>query len=230
MSSARKIFEKQGLHAVALAGLLMLTAAAAGREGVTEGSLWGITTPVWLWAAVAVAIVHQLWVWLCWRLELHKQWLSRHFGDAGFRIYAGGFAVLGPSRVLVIIALAAANQGTLDVNRGAASVLATLMLIPALYLGYSVKRYFGFRRALGADHFDPSYRNLPLVREGIFRFTRNGMYTFGFFVVWLPGLYAASQAALLAAAFNHAYIWVHYFATELPDMRRIHGPDRIDQA
>ena len=38
-----------------------------------------------------------------------------------------------------------------------------------------------------------------------------------------PGLYASSQAALLAAAFNHAYIWVHYFCTELPDMKRIYG-------
>ena len=228
MSAAREIFEKQALHAFALAVLLALTAMTGRREGVSEGSLWGITTPTWLWAAVATAIVHQLWVWLCWRLELHTQWLSRHFGDAGFRIYAAGFAVLGPSRVLVIIALAAANQGTLDVNRTAANGLAMLMLIPALYLFYSVKRYFGFRRALGADHFDPAYRTMPLVREGIFRFTSNGMYTFGFFVVWLPGLYAASQAALLAAAFNHAYIWVHYYVTELPDMRRIYGRDDIE--
>ena len=229
MSSARKIFEKQALHALALAVLLTLTAITARREGVSVGSLWGIATPVWLWVAVGTAIAHQLWVWLCWRLELHTQWLSRRFGETGFRIYAAGFAILGPSRVLLIIALAAANQGTLDVNRAAASVLATLMLIPAIYLFYSVKRYFKFRRALGADHFDSSYRDMPLVREGIFRFTNNGMYTFGFFVVWLPGLYAASQAALLAAAFNHAYIWVHYYATELPDMRRIHGRDHIER-
>ena len=229
MSSARKIFEKQALHALALAVLLTLTAITARREGVSAGSLWGIATPVWLWAAVGIAIIHQLWVWLCWRLELQTQWLSRHFGETGFRIYAAGFAVLGPSRVLLIIALAAANQGTLDVNRAATNVLATLMLIPAVYLFYSVKRYFKFRRALGADHFDSSYRNLPLVGEGIFRFTSNGMYTFGFFVVWLPGLYAASQAALLAAAFNHAYIWVHYYATELPDMRRIYGQDHIER-
>ena len=229
MSSARKIFEKQGLHAVALAALLLLTAAAAGRDAVSAGSLWGIATPLWLRVAVATAIVHQLWVWLCWRLELHMQWLSRRFGETGFRIYAAGFAILGPSRILVIVAVAAANQGTLDVNRTAASGLATLMLIPAIYLFYSVKRYFTFPRALGADHFDAAYRDMPLVREGIFRFTNNGMYTFGFFVVWLPGLYAASQAALLAAAFNHAYIWVHYYATELPDMRRIYGRDHIER-
>ena len=61
----------------------------------------------------------------------------------------------------------------------------------------------------------------------MFRFTRNGMYTFGLLLVWLPGLYAASKAALLAALFHHAYIWVHYACTELPDMRRIYGADAI---
>ncbi len=76
---------------------------------------------------------------------------------------------------------------------------------------------------MGADHFDTAYRSKPLERRGIFRFTRNGMYTFGLLLVWLPGLYAASQAALLAAAFNHTYIWVHYLCTELPDMKRIYG-------
>ena len=99
----------------------------------------------------------------------------------------------------------------------------TALLVPIVYLFYSVARYFTFRRALGIDHFDPSYRTKPLERRGIFRFTRNGMYTFGLLVVWLPGLYAASKAALLAALFHHASIWVHYACTELPDMRRLYG-------
>ena len=49
------------------------------------------------------------------------------------------------------------------------------------------------------------------------------MYTFGLLVVWLPGLLAASKTALLSAAFSHVYIWVHYYCTERPDMRRIYG-------
>ena len=77
---------------------------------------------------------------------------------------------------------------------------------------------------MGIDHFDPSFRTKPFVRQGIFRFTSNGMYVYGFFMLWVPGLWWASTAALAAAAFNHAYIWVHYCATELPDIRRIYGP------
>jgi hypothetical protein len=49
------------------------------------------------------------------------------------------------------------------------------------------------------------------------------MYTFGFLMLWVPGLLLLSQAALLAAAFNHAYIWVHYYATELPDIHYLYG-------
>ena len=84
------------------------------------------------------------------------------------------------------------------------------------------RRYFTFRRALGVDHFDPSYHSRPLVRQGIFRFTRNGMYIFGLLMAWLPGLWYASAAGLVLALFNHAYVWVHYFATERPDMKRIY--------
>ena len=30
--------------------------------------------------------------------------------------------------------------------------------------------------------------------------------------------------ALVVAAFQHAYIWVHMLCTEGPDMRRMYGP------
>ena len=77
-----------------------------------------------------------------------------------------------------ILILAVINQGTLDMPSETLRTLAIVALLPAAYLFYSVKRYFGFRRALGLDHFDTSYRLLPKVREGIFRITPNGMYTF----------------------------------------------------
>lgn len=98
--------------------------------------------------------------------------------------------------------------------------------VSALYLFYSVHRYFGFRRAFGIDHFNASYRTMPFVRQGIFRYPSNGMYVFGFLLLWTAGLWFASVAGLAAALFNHFYIWVHYFATERPDMRRMYGDTR----
>ena len=214
--------EGQARHLLLLAILLAGAAWIGQGEGFREGSCLGISTTVWFWWSVAVPILHQVWVVICWRLELHHQWLTRNLGDTGFRIYAIGFAVLSAGRFLTLIPLAIANQETVNLNQGLLNTLAVVIAVPTVYLFYSVVRYFGFRRALGADHFDPAFRVLPFVRKGIFRFTRNGMYTFGFGAVWIPGLVWASQAALLSALFSHLYIWVHYFCTELPDMRRIY--------
>jgi hypothetical protein len=59
------------------------------------------------------------------------------------------------------------------------------------------------------------------VREGIFRYTSNAMYVFAAMMIWIPALVFASKAALISAFFNHAYLWVHYYTLELPDMQRI---------
>ena len=91
---------------------------------------------------------------------------------------------------------------------------------------YSVIRYFGFERAAGADHFDSKYRELPLVKEGIFRFTNNGMYLFAFLLFWVIALAFNSIAALIVAAFSHTYIWIHFYATEKPDMVFLYDSDK----
>jgi protein-S-isoprenylcysteine O-methyltransferase Ste14 len=98
-----------------------------------------------------------------------------------------------------------------------------VLAVPGIWAGYSAKRYFGMVRATGADHFDAKYREMPLVREGIFRFTSNAMYLYAFLLFWAVAVGFDSSATLLAAAFAHAYIWVHYFATEKPDMDAIYG-------
>jgi|SRR5690625_2615958 len=219
----RLISEKQWLHVVCLVILVVLLMLAVQLDGMQAGMLWGISTTVWFWIAVGIAIAHQVNVWFCWRTQLHANLLSRVFGRYEFSVYAIGFSILGLSRVVVVFILAIANRGTLPGEEWIYQILAMIALVPAFYLFYSVKRYFGFRRAFGIDHFDESYRNLPFVRKGIFRYTRNGMYVYGFLILWVPALWYASHAALVVAMFNHLYIWVHYYATELPDIRRIYG-------
>lgn len=73
-------------------------------------------------------------------------------------------------------------------------------------------------RAAGADHFDPSYREVPLVKKGIFRFTDKGTYFYAFPPFWAIAIGFNSGAALAMAAFGHTYVWVHFCATEKPDM------------
>ena len=223
MSQTQLIFEKQWLHASLLAALLAGMVLVNGSEGVRSGQLWGVTTPVWLWLAVGLAITHQIYVWLCWRTQLNASWLTRTLGNLGFPLYAVGFSLIGISRVVVVFIVAISNQDTLPAKAIALKILAIIVLVPAVYLFYSVKRYFGFKRAFGIDHFAYEYRSMPFERRGIFRFTRNGMYIYGFLLLWVPAFWWASLAALSIAIFNHLYIWVHYFATELPDIQRIYG-------
>ena len=168
-------------------------------------------------------VIHQCYVLVCWRSELHYQGLSKLFGANGFKIYKTGFAILGLSRPVLIVLLAISGRMTLDIAPIFSYVLSAIFLIPAIYLFYSVKKYFGFDRALGMDHFYPEeYRLKPFVDQGIFKYTRNGMYTFGFFLAWVPGFLLQSKAALSVALFSHLYIWVHYYFTERPDMKIIY--------
>ncbi len=220
------MFERQGLHALALAVLLAALHGLLGSNAL-RGQYLQLTTPAWLATAIAVAVVHQCYVWFVWRAELYHHWISAAFGRRAFSLYASLFSVLLISRLLVIIALALANRDTLPVAKGVSWIVAAVLLVPVLYLFDSVRRHFTFRRAFGVDHFDPAYCRLPLVREGIFRLTPNAMYVFGFLTLWIPGLLLRSQAALWAALFSHLYIWVHYYTTELPDMRRLYGPPSV---
>lgn len=223
MSRLQLILEKQWLHASLLAVLLAGLTVISSLDPVRSGQLWSIATPVWFWLAVFVAVVHQVYVWFCWRTQLYGALLTRTLGSLGFPLYAAGFAIIGIARVVLVFALAISNRDTLSADPHALKFLALIAFVPAAYLFYSVKRYFGFKRAFGIDHFDESYRSLPLVRKGTFRFTTNGMYIYGFLLLWVPAFWYASLAALSVALFNHLYIWVHYFATERPDMERIYG-------
>ena len=133
------------------------------------------------------------------------------------------FIVFLLARPIAIIILAISNANSYALNVPLRIIIAVIFIIPVVYLLHSIMKFFGFKRAMGIDHFDPSYKDLPMVTEGIFKYTSNAMYVFGFLVMWLPGFIWASKAALLSAAFSHLYIWVHYFTVEKPDMKVIYG-------
>jgi len=223
MSVVRNIFLGQSAHAVLLFALGVCVMLAARLPGFFAGEFAGVSTQTWFVFVIANAVVHQLYVWACWRLELHAGLLTRCMGAAAFPVYAAGFTVLIVARLVLITLLSLANAGTLSIDPDLARVLAALLCVPVAYLAYSINRYFGFARAFGIDHFEPAWRDAPLVRAGIFRITGNAMYVFGFLLLWIPALYFRSTAAIVAAAFSHAYIWVHYLTTEKPDMKFIYG-------
>jgi hypothetical protein len=221
-----KVFNKQFWHLLSLAILLPILIVIINKNeiDILYGGLWHVETYIWLIAAILAPIAHQIYVLICWRSELYYQSITKLFGrKTGFKLYKIGFVIFILSRVVTIVILAVSNEGTLYVNPILAYILAVLLVIPVIYLFFSVFKYFGMDRAFGMDHFDREAAiNMDMVNEGIFKYTPNAMYVFGFLILWIPGLIFLSKAALLAALFNHIYIWVHYYFTELPDMKYIY--------
>ena len=218
-----KIFEKQGYHlltAAALAAVIWLLA----RGMDLSGSALGLSTGIWLVLGVLLPVIHQFYVVLLWRGELYFRWLSKSLGEQAFTVWAVGFMTLLLTRPVTILALGIADQGSLAIPLWLNIPLIAICTLVCLYMAYSFVKYFGAKRALGIDHFQPDqYRELPFVREGIFKWSANAMYSYAFLALWLIGLVFQSRAALLGAFFNHSYIWAHYYFTELPDMRAIYG-------
>lgn len=209
------IWAGQGLHAICLAFLL----AVVWRVWAYLGEPF----PVLFWVAVAFPVVHQLFVWLAWRLELSSSATSRTIGFGG---YVALFFLLFGGRFVSLFALAWVDRGSFQLQDTPRIVITVVLVVLGVYAMYSVMRFFGMARAAGADHFDPRYRSMPLVNEGIFRFTNNGMYLYAFFLFWAIAVGLNSSSALAVAAFSHAYIWVHFYATERPDMDYLYSPEK----
>jgi len=221
MTDPPPLFKGQLLHFGFLAVVLHVL-----HHHVDAGSAsWGGLPVVWWYRlAIAVPVAHQIYVWLSWRLQLRDQAFTSCCGlEKGFRIYVVGFFALFGSRFLTLLLLALADQGSVDMAMPLRLALAAPIFALSGYTMYSMKTYFGFKRAAGIDHFDPGYRSKPLVREGAFKWTGNAMYVFALQGTWLFGILAASKLAMIVAAFQTVYIWVHYFATEKPDMEHLYG-------
>ena len=197
----------QKLHAICLVILLAV--------------VWAIWTylgkpfPFAFWIAILFPIAHQVFVWIAWRLELLSSATSKTIGFGGYVVC---FFLLFGGRFISLFVLAWMDQGSLHLQVLPQIVLTGILTLLGVYAMYSTMQFFGMARAAGADHFDPQYRNMPFVREGIFRFTSNGMYVYASLMFWAIAIGFNSSAALTVAAFSHAYIWVHFYATEKPDM------------
>jgi hypothetical protein len=217
------MFEKQAQHYFLLI-LLLAGVYFLATGDVLSGQLWGIGTQTWFWIAIATPVLHQIVVALLWRAELYHNKMTDWFGESAFFVFKVIFTILFVGRPITLILLGISNANTLELNPVIAYLLAVVLFIPFAYTMYSVVQYFGIDRAYGEDHFNPSlYKNKTFVKQGMFKYTNNAMYKFGFLIVWVIALGFLSKAALLAAAFNYIYIWVHFYFTELPDIRHIYS-------
>jgi len=211
------MWKGQLMHAVCLGILLVISWYG--------WHVLGKPFPASFWFAVAVPVMHQIFVWFAWRLELRSSAISKVFGFQLFLVVFFGLFLL---RFISLAMLGWLDAGSLEIRAGFKYFLTLICLFPGLYAMYSVKRYFGLERAAGADHFETKYQAMAFVKKGLFRYTNNGMYIYAFLLFWAIAIYFSSIAALLVALFSHLYIWVHYYCTERPDMDYIYGtPEKL---
>ncbi len=214
-----EIFRGQAQH-VMIAILLVVGASAWLRD---EGAgFLGISALNWAYLTIGLIVAHQVIVALVFRLQLHLNLMVRLFGGKALKLWGMVFLPILAARPLLLLATGLASIGTLEGNRMVQITAGTALLIPAAWGMHSVLKYFTIPRALGGDHFHDRYANMPLVDQGLFKYFENGMYSVVFLGFWAIALLTGSWNALALALFSHAYIWVHMYCTEAPDMRIIY--------
>ena len=179
----------------------------------------GISAKSWFLFAMMTPLLHQGYVWLCWRSELCWKTISQ---TIGFKPYAVIMIIIGILR-LSGIGLSFADYGSWFTPGWIAWSVSVLIFIPFIYTMYSVKKYFGFLRATGIDHFDPSYKDKPFEKRGIFKWSSNSMYAFGIAIPFAFATATGSQSMFIVAAYSYIAIWLHYFCTEKEDFKVIYG-------
>ena len=185
---------------------------------VNTNAFLGISALNWFMIAMSVPLIHQAYVWICWRSELCWQSISNTIGFKGYIII---FFTLIISRLSAII-LCFVDYGSLYKPGLLAWILSIILFIPGVYTMYSVKKYFGFLRAAGADHFDPKYKDMPFEKRGIFKWSPNAMYVFAIGIPFAFAVATGSQSMFVVAIYTYISIWLHYFCTEKEDFKIIY--------
>jgi protein-S-isoprenylcysteine O-methyltransferase Ste14 len=218
-----KVLERQGYQLIAYIGLGGFLLLATLNAPESHGRAWGLSTAELVALSWVLAGLFQFGVALVWRLELHHRSISARFGRWGFLVFRIVFPLVIGARMLLIIPISQSAPHTLEIHPAVFWVLVLGPMPFILWALYSVAVYFGFTRATGADHFDPSYRSTTLETRGIFKYVRHPIYAVILLLLYHPGLFYESLLGLIAAACHHAFVWCHYHCTEKRDIREIYG-------
>jgi len=220
-STWRDLFEGQPQQ-IAIFFLMALGAVSLLAVPADAPRFLGLSSYNWAVVSIVLAGLHQLVVAIVFRLQLHRNWLTNLFGDRDMGIWAAVFMPLLLARPITLILIGWSDDTAITNWRTPEIVVGFALIGVAIWGMHSVLVYFTLPRALGGDHFRESYAKMEMVREGAFRFTSNAMYGIVFLGLWGIALAYGSWNALVIALFQHAFIWVHMYCTEAPDMRWIY--------
>ena len=199
--------------------LLFYIAAQLIDFTINPNNLFGLSAKDWFILSMAIPLIHQTYIWACWRSELCWKTITR---TIGFKPCVTVFFIIGLLR-FSCIGLCIVDYGSLYEPGLLAWILGIIIFIPGAYTMYSVRKYFGFLRAAGADHFFPEYKHLPFEKRGIFKWSSNAMYLFGIAIFFSFAVSSGSKAGFIFAIYSYISIWLHYFCTEKEDFKDIYG-------
>ncbi len=219
-STWRDILEGQPQH---LGLVILMTAGACSLMVPSDSRLLGLSASGWATVSIALAVAHQVMVAMVFRLQLHRNLLNRLLGERDIKVWTMVFMPFLVARPLTVIMTGWADQEPIGLPRMAEWAVGGILVLLAIWTMHSVIVYFNIRRAIGGDHFRDEIAALPLVREGMFKYTNNAMYGIVFLGLWGIALLFDSWNALVLALFQQSYIWVHMYCTEKPDMEWIYG-------
>ena len=210
-------FKNQIWHIGGTIVLFYVGAQLANLENNTNKFI-GISSLDWFMIAMFIPLIHQTYVWICWRLELCWKIISKTIGFKGYIVLFFTLIILRLSAIILCFL----DYGSLYTPGWFAWILAIIIFIPGAYTMYSVKKYFGFLRAAGADHFEPKYRDIPFEKRGVFKWTPNAMYIFAIGIPFAFATATGSQSMFIVAIYTYISIWLHYFCTEKEDFKVIY--------
>jgi protein-S-isoprenylcysteine O-methyltransferase Ste14 len=223
-SGWRDIIEGQPQH-IGIALLMTVGACSLLSEPENAKPLLGLTVIGWAKLSIALALIHQFIVAFVFRLQLHKNLMTRLFGEHDMQIWRVIFLPLLAARPITLILIGWADATPITDMRIGELVLGAALLAPAIWGMHSTLVHFTLPRALGGDHFRDEFLAMPMVTKGVFKYTDNGMYGVVFLGLWGIALLFGSWNALIIALFQQSYIWVHMYCTEAPDLRRMFPPN-----
>ncbi len=215
------IFEGQPQHLL-IAALMTVGALSLLPEGGDQ-RLFGLNARGWAIISIGMALVHQILVALVFRWQLHRNLLTKVLGGADMRVWTAEFMPFLVARPITLVLVGWAGVEPITGFRAAEMVVGAGLVALAVWGMHSVIVHFTIPRAVGGDHFRDQIAEMPLVDKGAFAYTQNAMYGLIFFGLWGIALLFGSREALIVALFQHAYIWVHMYCTEKPDMEWIYG-------
>jgi Phospholipid methyltransferase len=219
-----KTLERQGWHSLAYVVIgAALLLAAWHLPGAHGRGRYGVSAFEWVVFSWILAGLHQGSIAAAWRLELHHGLVSAYLGKrGGFLVHRIVYVLTGGLRLLAVIPISLTTAHTLAVPPWVSIPLLAISMPFTVWGLWCALAYFGLDRAAGVDHFDPARRQ-GFEQRGLYNYIGNVMYTVVLLMLYHPGLVFQSALGLVVAAAHHAFVWVHYWCTEKPDLREIYG-------